>query len=284
MTRFRPELAGTVFAALLCASTMSAPASANSGDDDTAPRGNGLELRIRLAVDPVDPPPEYDPCLGAASLIAYTGERVRWCYRIINNSSLTPTRHDLESVAFGDVITDFPFTLVPGDDPYLTQVADVTESMLEEAVWTAYNPGPTNVLTATAGARLTVRPGISLVVTLGVDPIGPPPDDYCGTQTVATVPPGRTIRWCFRMTNHSSITRTRHTLRTTQNGNVLTDFPYSVETGDDPFITVTQVMGQTSLRETGTWTAYRNGPSYSSTATASARAIPGFGIFADGFE
>lgn len=247
--------------------------------------GSGIDLRIRMAVDPVDPPPEYDPCGTATSLVAYTGERVRWCYRVTNNTGTTLTRHDLETTEFGVVLDDFPFSIAPGASPFITRVGDATTTLVEEAIWTAYNPGPSDVHTATAAARVVVRPGISVEATLGLDPVGPPPSDYCGTAHVLNVPEGRTVRWCFRLTNHSSIARTRHTLQTALNGTVIEDFPFTVQPGDDPWITVTQTVGSTSLEQSGTWTAFRPGPDYVSVATSNiARALVGPQLFLDGFE
>ena len=175
-------------------------------------------------------------------------------------------------------------SIAPGGSPYTTQVGDVTTTLTEEAIWTAYNPGPVNQFVATGSAQITVRPGISVEVTLGVDPVGPAPPDYCGTERTMNVPAGRTIRWCFRVTNHSSIARTRHTVDARLGGTIIEDFPFTLVPGEDAFVTRTQTMGSTTLLQSATWTAFRPGPNYLSIATGTARALAGAAIFADGFE
>jgi hypothetical protein len=276
---------GARFASAAVVVMLIASMPAFGAEPQTAPRGSGINLDVTLSIDPVDPPSNYDPCGTATGLIAYTGERVRWCYRVTNNSAVTLTRHDLETVEFGNVLTNFPFSVAPGGSPYTTQVGDVTTTLTEEAIWTAYNPGPVNQFVATDSALITVRPGITLAVTLGIDPIGPPPADYCGTERAMNVPAGRTIRWCFRVTNRSSIARTRHTLQTPRAGTVIEDFPFTLVPNEDAFLTVTETMGSTNLQQTGTWTAFRPGPGYVSTVSGiAARALAGAGIFADGFD
>lgn len=125
-----------------------------------------------------------------------------------------------------------------------------------------------------------------VVVTImgSIDPLGPPPADYCGTERSLNVPPGRTIRWCFRVSNASSIARSRHTLETPRGGTVIEDFPFNLVPAANAFLTVTETMGDSTLLQSGTWTAFRPGPAYLSTASGTARAIAGAGVFADGFE
>src|SRR5688500_14629588 len=73
-------------------------------DAELAPDGAGITLQVLLSVDPLDPPGGYDHCGIDVALEAYTGENVRWCYRITNNSDAPLTRHSLQSSEFGTIL------------------------------------------------------------------------------------------------------------------------------------------------------------------------------------
>jgi hypothetical protein len=247
--------------------------------------GSGITLQVTLSRDPPDPPPGYDLCGPAASLTAYTGETVRWCYEVTNNTAQSLTRHDVSSSQFGNLISAFPFTLAPGESAFLTRTEPAVISRVESAVWTAYNPGPDDIHSDSGSGSLTVLPGVELTITLSVDPLVLPPNyDHCGSATGLPVPPGRNVRWCYEITNHSSIPRTRHTLRSERLGTLLTDFPFSLEPEASAFLTRVESMNESGLSESATWTAFRPGPVNVSSDQATAQALSATGIFTDGFE
>lgn len=251
-----------------------------------APDGAGITLQVRMSVDPVDPPDGYDFCGTVVTMVAYTGENVRWCYEITNNSDVALTRHSLQSSEFGTILSDFPFTLMPGASAFITRMEPAGDSRQETATWHAYTPDTPNDFSDVAIGTVTVRPGIEVEVTASVDPLAPPPDyDACGTESVIEVDPGRTVRWCYTVRNVSSIPRSRHDLVTAEHGQLLNDFPFTLVPGASAFLTATQVMAGSPIHETATWTAYRPGPAYLSTATAMGYALEvGDAIFIWGFD
>lgn len=273
-------------AAVVLLATLGSMASAQErGGLPTLLGGPVLDLRVRLVVEPPDPPPDYNVCGPTSSLVAYTGESVRWCYRVTNNGAVALSRHDLHTGRFGTVLNNFPFTLAAGATTFLTRAEPVSQSLTETATWRAFNPGSIDDYTDTGAGTLTVLPGITLAVTLSIDPIPLPPNhNACGSQRVLSVPAGRTVRWCYRITNHSSVPRNRHTLDTVRAGLLLNAFPFTVAAGGSTFTTFTEPMGTARLTETASWTAFRPGPVNVSMATANARALLMSDMFVDGFE
>ncbi|RYD14458.1 MAG: hypothetical protein EOP90_13690 [Lysobacteraceae bacterium] len=258
----------------------------HASDAELVPDGPAVTLRVLMSIDPLDPPIEHDPCGTVGSMVAYTGENVRWCYRITNNTDVPLTRHTLESDRAGTILSDFPFTLVPGASAFITRVEPITESVQETATWRASTPDTPDDYSDDSTGTLTVRSGIEVVVTASMDPVAPPPGyDECGTQNAIEATPGRTVRWCYTVRNVSSIPRTRHTVVTSQNGTVIEDFPFTLVPGASAFLTQTQVMDASALTEVATWTAFRTGPEHLSTATATGRVLAvGDAIFMSGFE
>ena len=255
-------------------------------DAELAPDGAGISLQVLMSVDPLDPPSGYDHCGAVVTMVAYTGENVRWCYQITNHSDVALTRHTLQSSEFGTILADFPFTLVPGASAFITMMEPAGDSRQETATWHAYTPDTPYDFSDVAIGTVTVRPGIEVVVTASVDPLAPPPDyDACGTESVIEVDPGRTVRWCYTIRNVSSIARSRHHLVTAQHGQLLDDFPFTLVPGASAFLTATQVMGGAPIHEAATWTAFRPGPAHLSTATAMGYALEvGDAIFIWGFD
>jgi hypothetical protein len=238
-----------------------------------------------VSIDPPDPPMGYDFCGDSTSVAAFTGENVRWCYEITNNTAGNLTRHDLTSSEFGSILSNFPFTLVPGASAFLTRVEPVMVSRTETATWTAYNPGPVDQQASSDSASVTASSGITLEVTASIDPLVLPPNyDFCGTESVVASTPGRDVRWCYRVTNVSSISRTRHSLDSDRLGLILSDFPFTLVSGASAFLTQVETLGEATLTERATWTAYQPGPTHESVAVDQARALVDLAIFGNGFE
>jgi len=84
------------------------------------------------------------------------GGDVTYCYQVENSGTVTLTLHELWDDELGQLL-DQAYELPPGGTLWLTATATITETTVNKAVWTAYNPGPTDVISATDTALVVVR-------------------------------------------------------------------------------------------------------------------------------
>ncbi len=244
--------------------------------------GTGLQLDLTLSIDPVPLPPGYDFCGTDTVITTGVGSTVRWCYTIRNQTGTDLTRHDLQSDRYGTVLSAFPYTLVDGASAFLTQTESVTESIVESATWTAYNPGPVDVHVAADAARLQAE-SMTLELTVSVDPEPLPPGyDFCGSAKTVYAEPGQFVRWCYQVSSQAAIDFTRHDLDSPRLGVLLNDFPYTLVPSASAFLTQREEVPAGGAVESATWTVSNPGPVdvYSDTDSAAVTTT----IFDDGFE
>lgn len=96
-----------------------------------------------------------DACGAATSFAVPPGTDIRFCYFAGNSGSVTFTRHDLADSA-GPIFTDFPFSLAPGMAMYLMHNRQPVSTGTNVAQWSAYNPGPTDLVTATDSTPISM--------------------------------------------------------------------------------------------------------------------------------
>jgi hypothetical protein len=189
---------------------------------------------------------------------------VTYCYEVTNTGLTTLTRHDLEDSQLGVILKGFPYSLIPGASAFLTQTVWITQSVVNSATWTAYNPGPVDVVSATDSALVTVvPPSIALTKTVGTDA------SVCALTDAITVEPDTAVTYCYEVTNTGLTTLTRHDLEDSQLGVILDGLPYSLIPGVSAFLTQTVWITQ-SVVNSATWTAYNPGPVDVVSATDSA--------------
>ena len=113
------------------------------------------------------------------------GTDVYYCYEVTNTGTITLGLHDLADDQLGTILSGFPFTLTPGASVWLTQTATITQPTTNTATWTAYNAGPTDVVSATASATVdlfanlqvahlapfALDPGTAVTLTLDGAPV-----------------------------------------------------------------------------------------------------------------
>lgn len=107
-------------------------------------------------------------CADTADITVEAGTDVLYCYAVTNNSPLTLTLHDLEDDQLGTLLTGFSFDLAPGASTVVTETAAISETTVNTATWTAYNEGPTDVISATDAATVTV--GLTGTAAIQVSP------------------------------------------------------------------------------------------------------------------
>lgn len=198
------------------------------------------------------------------------GEEVTYCYEVTNTGTLTLTLHSLEDDQLGSLLNNFPYSLSPGASAFITASAVLTQTTSNLATWTAFNAGPTDVVSDTASATVTVvPPSISLNKTVGLDP------SVCATTDVITVQAGTEVVYCYEVTNTGLTTLGLHDLMDSELGSILDGFAFALAPGASVFLTQTAVIN-TNTTNSATWTAYNAGPTHLSTATdtASVIAIP----------
>jgi len=141
--------------------------------------GNTLQLRKTVGLDPT-------MCALTDAIDVSEGTAVTYCFAVTNTGPLALSRHDLVDSHLGVILDGLPFTLLPDASIFLTQTVIMTETTINSAMWTAYNPGPADVVTATDVATVTVvPPSISLRKTVGLDPT------MCASRTPSTLARGR---------------------------------------------------------------------------------------------
>jgi hypothetical protein len=175
----------------LAAGTYSGNLCITSNDPDPG-QGNGTGLVVVPVELTVEGEPSIvitktvglDPgvCAATDSLTVAAGSTVYYCYEVTNTGSISLTLHDLDDDLLGPIFTALAYDLGPGQSVN-TVAAGVEVSATyasgvytNTATWTAYNPGPTDVVTATDTAVVTVEDAIRYLpmVYLPPAPAAPP--------------------------------------------------------------------------------------------------------------
>jgi len=231
-------------------------------DDVTVTACRGLpEISVEKTVGT-----DANTCATTDSISVPGASEVTYCYEVTNTGTLPLTRHTLVDSELGTVLNDFPYTLAPEASAFLTQTVFITQTTVNTATWTAFNPGPIDETTATDTATVNVVtpvPEISVDKTVGTDA------NICAATDSIAVPAGTDVTYCYEVTNTGTVTLTRHTLLDSELGTLLNDFSYSLAPGASAFLTNTVNITQTTVN-TATWTAFNPGPTDVVTATDSA--------------
>ncbi|MEO8276224.1 MAG: hypothetical protein ABI639_08380 [Thermoanaerobaculia bacterium] len=101
----------------------------------------------------------HDGCASGASFAVPRGTDIRFCYFAGNSGSVAFSRHDLED-DLGPIFAALPIDLQPQTAVFLMQNRRPDSSGDYVAAWTAYNPGPTDVVTASAAVPVTITPDL----------------------------------------------------------------------------------------------------------------------------
>ncbi len=203
-------------------------------------------------------------CADTSEIDVAEGTAVTYCFEVTNTGEVTLALHDLDDTDLGNILDGFAFDLLPGASVFVTQTAVITQPTTNTATWTAYNPGPYAVATATDSATVNILPAeISLAKTVGLDP------SVCADTNELVVAPGTAVVYCYTVTNTGETTLSLHDLDDTELGNILDGFVFDLLPGASAFVTQTAVITQTTVN-TATWTAYNPGPYSVATASDSA--------------
>jgi hypothetical protein len=101
-------------------------------------------------------------CATTTTITVTTGTTVYYCYEVTNTGNITLSLHDLDDDQLGSIMAGLVYDLAPGASvdtvaAGLTISATIMTDTVNTAIWTAYNAGPTNVVTATASATVNVE-------------------------------------------------------------------------------------------------------------------------------
>ncbi len=189
-------------------------------------------------------------CATTSALSVGSGTKVTYCYTIRNTGTVTLTRHYLVDNRLGNILTNFPYTLVPGATAFITQSATITQTTVNSATWSATAP-PLLILPVRSSDQATVTvvtPTIAMTKTVGLSP------NVCADNSTLLLAAPGPVTYCYEVTNTGPLTVTRHDLVDNRLGNILTDFPYTLVPGASAFITQTTTITQSTVN-TATWTA-----------------------------
>ena len=166
----------------------------------------------------------------------------------------------------GVVLNGLNFSLIPGGMAFITQTAVITQTTINTATWTAYNPGPTDLFSSTDIATVNVlTPAISLSVTVGDDP------SVCATTSSITAPIGSTVFYCYLVQNNGGLPFNQHTVTDSELGPIAA-FPFTLNPGASAFFTNTHTV-MADVVSTVTWLAEGNAYSASAQDTVSVIAL-----------
>jgi len=228
---------------------------------------SAIELVKTVGTDP-------GSCATTDHIMVSAGTAVTYCYEVTNTGIVSLTIHDLDDSELGSILSSFPYSLAPDASVFVTETVSVMTDTVNMAIWTAYNlPGPTDVVSATAVATVTIIiPAIELVKTVGMDPL------TCATESSITVPAGTAVTYCYEVTNTGTFTLSTHNLADSELGILLNNFAYDLLPGSSIFVIVTATITQSTVN-TAIWTAETEGGQIAAaTATASVQVPEGSGL------
>ncbi len=99
-------------------------------------------------------------CATTTSISADYGSAVYYCYTVENTGNVTLTHHTVTDSVLGTVLgPGFVYNLAPSASAFITEsYVLMTDTITNDALWTAYISGTNTVATATASATVTGLP------------------------------------------------------------------------------------------------------------------------------
>jgi hypothetical protein len=95
-------------------------------------------------------------CAGTSTIAVPPGTEVTYCYTVTNTGNVTLNLHDLEDDQLGTIFAGFNYALAPGASASILETATVNDSVVNTAIWDAYNAGPVNVASDQDSATVIV--------------------------------------------------------------------------------------------------------------------------------
>ena len=109
----------------------------------------GIILNKTLGLDP-------DVCADSDEIVVPAGTLVTYCYEVTNTWDITLELHDLVDDQLGVLLDEFAYNLGPGASVFLLQTVEIWEDTTNTATWTAYNPGPSDVVESSDSATVNI--------------------------------------------------------------------------------------------------------------------------------
>lgn len=243
-------------AALVAAMLLSmapAPATAGPVADLDAPTAASITLTKTVGTS-------HDVCANTSEITFPPGGGTAvYCYTIENTGDVTLTHHTLYDNRIGNILIAFPYNLVIGASAFITVAADITQTTVNIAEWTA----TLDALSVIAGDTATVTVGVASIVmtkTVGLVP------DVCAATDHLSVVSGSTVYYCYTVRNTGDAAFELHDLEDDKLGTVFNGLSFTLSPGAfinsvAPGYVVPSITG-TTLVNTAVWTAYNvRGPS-----------------------
>lgn len=86
------------------------------------------------------------------------GVDVTYCYTVQNTGNVTLSTHSLVDTPLGVILNNFAYDLLPGASAFVTTTANITETTINTATWTATHADPPGLASAMASATVLVEP------------------------------------------------------------------------------------------------------------------------------
>jgi hypothetical protein len=128
----------------------------------TCPVGPAIRLEKTVGTDP-------NVCAVTDNILLLNPGDATYCYDVTNIGTVALDTHDLDDTELGPILSGFNFTLNPAASVFVTETASLTQTTVNTGTWTAYNAGPTDVISDTDTARVKVIQAAQLPVNEGFE-------------------------------------------------------------------------------------------------------------------
>ena len=142
-----------------------------SNDPDNGPGNETSLVQVPVTLTVIPPVPSIaltktvgttsGVCAATDTITVAPGTTVYYCYKVANTGNMTLNLHDLADSELGTIFTGLNYALTPGSSintvaAGLSIPAVINATTVNTATWTAYNVGPSNQITASDTATVTV--------------------------------------------------------------------------------------------------------------------------------
>jgi hypothetical protein len=110
-----------------------------------------IEMEKTVGLDPM-------VCATTEAIEVPAGSEVTFCFQVFNTGNVPLSTHDLEDTELGVILNDYDEPLLPGNSFAILTETVVYITTTNHAIWTAYNPGPSDIVTATDSATVSAIP------------------------------------------------------------------------------------------------------------------------------